>query len=223
MEFINNLPIDYYKTKIISEFTTMPSNIDYNTPFYRRNPEYTSKLTLNHLELIEYYVRLLKPKNFIELGTQFGELPNKILPLIPNDYYAVDIETNSNLEYLSKTYSKFNFSKCTTDLFFNNLKMENTNLHIEMALIDAWHSHEASYNDFLNLKDHMVNDGIIFFHDTYPISKYWTDPGLCYDAWKTPEKIRKEHNNEFEILTVSVNPGISIARKVGKQLEWLNA
>ena len=30
-----------------------------------------------------------------------------------------------------------------------------------MAFIDAWHSHEASYKDFLNVKDHINDDGFI--------------------------------------------------------------
>lgn len=112
----------------------------------------------------------------------------------------------------------FSFYNSTTDDFFSNL---NTNLNLDMVFIDACHTHEASYNDFLNVKNHMNDDGIIFFHDTYPASKYWTSKDLCGDCYKTSEVIRKYHNDEFEIITFPVNPGISIARKCKSQLKWL--
>jgi hypothetical protein len=112
----------------------------------------------------------------------------------------------------------------STNEYFALIKKTSKNLELEMGFIDACHSYEASYKDFLNLKDHIVDDGFIFFHDSYPISSYWTDPGLCGDAYKTIEKIRLEHNQEFEILTIPVNPGIAIARKLKNksQLSWLS-
>jgi predicted O-methyltransferase YrrM len=215
-----NLPADYYKTRVIDNFSVFPTTTDYTAPIYQRNPECKGRLTLNHLELIEFFVRLIKPKNFVELGVQFGELTNRIIPLIPGDYHGVDVEPQNNTEYLKKTYSNFKFYQMTTDNFFSQINAD-VNMGIDMAFIDACHSHEASYRDFLNLKNHMNPDGIIFLHDTYPCSSYWTDPNLSGDAYKTAEKIRKEHWRDFEILSIPVNPGISIAKKTVKQLEWL--
>jgi len=214
------MPSDYYQVQIVKEFNT-PAKVDYSTPFYRRNPEVSGRLSLNHIELIEYYINLLKPKNFIELGVQFAEATRKIISYIPEKYIGVDMIRSQNIAYIETNYPNFQFHEMTTDAYFENLKRTNTNLHLEMGFIDACHSHEASYRDFLNLKEHMVNDGIIFFHDSYPVSEKWTDQGLCGDAYKTIEKIRLEHNKEFEIVTIPVNPGLSIARKVVKQLEWL--
>lgn len=222
MEFKNYMPDDYYRVNIIDKFKAHDINsINYNTEIYERNPPVISKLSLNHIEFIEYFIRLLKPKNFLELGVQFGECTNKIIDLIPQEYYGVDIEVNDNINYLIKNKSHFNFYHGTTDSFFEFLSENDVNLKLDMAFIDAWHSHEASYKDFLNVKDHINDDGFIFFHDTYPASKYWTGEHLCYDCYKTSEVIRMNHNTEFEILTVPVNPGISIARKCKKQLKWL--
>ena len=91
-----------------------------------------------------------------------------------------------------------------------------------MIFIDVCHTHEATYNDFLNAKKHIKDDGIIFFHDTYPNSEIWTSNSLCGDGYKTSQVIRMNHNDEFEILTLPINPGISIARKCPKNhLKWI--
>jgi hypothetical protein len=215
--FEPKMPDGYYTVSVVDKFKDMP-NVNYDTKLYQRNPEVQGKLSLNHIEFIEFYVRLLKPVNFIELGVQFGECTKQICNLIPGQYIGVDIQSNSNIEYLSKHFPNFEFNHMDTNTFFNNNK---DNLKLEMAFIDASHTHEDTYNDFLNIKDHMVNDGFIFFHDCYPYSEYWTSKTLCGDGYKTSELIRKKHGDEFEILTIPCNPGISVARKCVRQLDWL--
>lgn len=222
MSFIQNLPDDYYQTNIIKEYHPLEiNNINYEKPIYQRNPEILNKLTLNHIEVIEFFIRLLKPKNFLELGVQFGECTKKIIELIPNKYIGVDIQKNNNIDYFINKYKNFEFYEMSTDDYFKKLKIEKTKLDLDMVFIDACHSHEATYTDFLNVKDYVNQDGFIFFHDCYPYSTYWTDQGLCGDAYKTSELIRKNYYNEYEILTLPVNPGISIVRKCTKQLHWL--
>ena len=220
MSFEKHLPNDYYQIKIIDKFTENTSVTDYNQPIYKRNPLVKYKLSLNHIELISYFVRLLKPKNFLELGVQFGECSIELIDIIPI-YYGVDIEKNTNIEYLLTNKSNFNFFNLSTDDFFKKMDEEKINLKLDMVFIDACHSHAASYNDFLNVKKHVNQDGIIFFHDCYPTLIEHTSPSLCGDCYKTSEVIRKFHHDEFEILTIPVFPGISIARKCVKQLEWL--
>ncbi len=220
--FKKKTPDDYYTTPIVKEFNYYNmNNTNYNTSIYKRNPEKKGKLTLNHIEFIEFYVRLLKPSNFLELGTQFGECSIKLVELIPNEYIGVDINKQDNIDYLLNKYKNFKFFNGTTDKFFLTLKENNNEKKFDMVFIDACHSHEATYRDFLNVKDHINEDGIIFFHDCYPYSKEWTSPSLCGDGYKTSEVIRKKHFEEFEIITIPVNPGISMARKCSKQLAWL--
>lgn len=173
MSFNNYMPEDYYLSKIIKNFEQYDmKSINYNTPLYMRNEVKQGKLTLNHIEFIEYFVRLIKPKNFLELGVQFAECTIKLIDLIPNKYYGVDINSNNNIEYIIKNKFNFEFYKLTTNDFFDYLKTNNINLMLDMAFIDACHTHEATYKDFLNIKEHINDDGIIFFHDTYPVSEY---------------------------------------------------
>jgi predicted O-methyltransferase YrrM len=215
-------PDDYYSMPIVKEFNHYNMSItNYNTSIYKRNPDKKGKLTLNHIEFIEFYVRLLKPSNFLELGTQFGECSLKLIELIPNEYIGVDIQKQNNIDYLLKKYKNFKFFNGSTDEYFLNLKKNQMDFKFDMVFIDACHSHEATYKDFLNVKEHINEDGIIFFHDCYPYSKEWTNPSLCGDGYKTSEVIRKKHFEEFEIITIPVNPGISMARKCSKQLAWL--
>ena len=222
MSFENKMPADYYQLNMINEFNEANGEkVDYDSNIYLRNVPKLYKLTLNHIEMIEYFVRLIKPKRFIELGVQFGEATKKIIPHVHETYYAVDLLRQSNIDYFEKTYPNFKFHTMTTDDFFKDLKEKGVNLQLEMAFIDACHTHEATYRDFLNVKEHLVNDGIIFMHDMYPKDLASSDPGLSGDCYKTAEKIRLEHNHEFEIITIPVEPGLSILRKVDRQLNWL--
>jgi predicted O-methyltransferase YrrM len=219
--FTNYLPDNYYATNIIEKFKPLKM-IDGNIEFHLRNGVFPNTLTLNHLEVIDFFVRLLRPNNFLELGVQFGETTNRIINNIPETYYAVDIEITDNIKYFSDTKPNFKFFNGTTDAFFKWLDETGQNLQLEMAFIDACHTHEASYNDFLNIRKHMKQDGIIFFHDTYPADINWTIDGLCSDCYKTVEIIRKNHSDEFEIVTLPIHPGLSIARKCTKQMSWLS-
>ena len=115
------LPEGYYINQTIHSFTENNTIVDYNTDIYNRNKAVDGKLTLNHLEYIEYYVRMLKPKSFLELGVQYGECTERILPLIPEVYHGVDIKGNINVDILSNKYDKFKFYENTTDQYFENL------------------------------------------------------------------------------------------------------
>lgn len=212
--FVNKMPVDYYGTKVVNEYTNL-KKVDYNTPFYFRNPVRQYKLSLNHMEVIEFFVRLLRPKNFMEMGTQFGETAIKILPYIPQEYYGVDVKLQDNMKFLENKYSNVKLFECTTDQYFEK---EFDKTMFEMVFIDASHNYEQTYRDFLNIKDYMAPDGIIFFHDTYPATRAHTKPNLSGDCYKLPEKIRLEHNDEFEIITFPVNPGLSMARRVKKNI-----
>lgn len=217
MKFENKMPTDYYGTKIIDSFSNFDlSEIDYSSSLYERNKVIKHRLSLNHIEVIEFFVRLLKPNSFIELGTQFGETTNRIIKLIPGDYYGVDIIQQDNLKFLASENNNLKFFECSTDEFFKNHLL--IDVTFEMGFIDAAHDYKQAYEDFLNLKDYIKKDGFIFFHDTYPANIENTSSDLSGDCYKIPEQIRLYHNKEFEIITLPTNPGLSIARKIKKHI-----
>jgi predicted O-methyltransferase YrrM len=108
-----------------------------------------------------------------------------------------------------------------TDDYF--IKIKSSNLQFDMVFIDADHSFEQSYQDFLNVKDLVTPDGFVFFHDTYPFSPVYLDKTLCSDSYKTAITIRENFHNEWEIVTLPFNPGVTIAKKVYNKtgLPWM--
>lgn len=210
MVFRKQMPADYYGPGIVGQFKNLES-VDYSQPLYFRNPKIQYKLSLNHIEVIKFFTLLCKPKNFIELGTQFGETTQAILPLIPYDYVGVDINITNNMKYLKSTNPRLKLHEMSTNAYFDSVYDGTV---FDMAFIDASHNYENTLRDFLNLKDNMSPDGMIFFHDTYPATKAETAQNLCGDCYKLPEHIRLNYNKEYEILTLPAHPGLSIARKV---------
>lgn len=81
-----------------------------------------------------------------------------------------------------------------------------------MVFIDACHSHEQSYKDFLNVVPYVEENGLIFMHDTFPRTKEHTNLGVCGEVYKTATKIRQDPT--YEIITVPVFPGMSIVKKI---------
>jgi len=109
----------------------------------------------------------------------------------------------------------------TTDQYFESIR--NRGLLFDFIFIDADHSHEQSLKDFLNAQEYLLEDGFIFMHDTYPYNEAMFAPGLCNDCYKTPLYIKQKLKNNFEIVTLPFNPGLTIVKKmsVRKQLYYL--
>lgn len=212
---------DYYIVNLIDKFNESMTPVNYDLPIYRRNPIIDDKLTLNHPEMIELFCRLLKPKNYLEMGTQYGETLKRILP-IALKCYAVDVEKTIYLTELKTKYKeRLNFYETTTSNFLVNI-LPKLKINFDCVFIDADHTHQASLSDFVSILPFVNEDGLIFLHDTYPASVELAKPRFCGDSYKTAEYIRKNYSNQCEILTLPFNPGLSIIRKCTKQMLWLD-
>ena len=84
-----------------------------------------------------------------------------------------------------------------------------------MVFIDADHSYEQSLKDFLNVKDHVIENGFIFMHDTYPYDPSMAVPSYCGETYLTPTWIKQNIAHEWEVLTLPFNPGLTILK------EWI--
>ena len=93
-------------------------------------------------------------------------------------------------------------------------------LMFDFVFIDGNHSKEQVYKDFLNVSNFVIEDGFILLHDTSPCYDEYLEPEWCHDAWEAALKIKKEHKDEWEILTLPFNPGLTILKKmnINKQL-----
>ncbi len=149
---------------------------------------------------------------YLELGFSKGVCFNAVSPLA-KESYAVDI----NSSYFGKdTENIFYYSGTTT----NFLENHNKNKKFDLVFIDADHKHESSLNDF-KLVLPLVNDnGMVLLHDTYPTSELLTTKSYCYNTYKTADYIRRNYSDVCEICTLPFYFGISIVRKLNRQLLW---
>jgi len=183
-------------------------------PVYLRNVPPPME-TFDHINLLEWFAGWIKPERYLELGVRDGRCFTQVAPYaqtaIAVDCVPLQFQLPSNSVY----------EQMYTDEYFK--KIEGLNLQFDMVFIDADHSFEQSYQDFLNVKDMVIDDGFVFFHDTYPFSEEMTKPYFSNDCYKTVIKIREEFHNEWELVTLPFNPGVTIAKKIYNKtgLPWM--
>jgi predicted O-methyltransferase YrrM len=185
------------------------------TPMHLRNlPEDSPRgaETFNHPEFFDLLFSYIKPENYLELGVRNGDTFLKVAKYCKN-MIGVDISTNNfELE------NNMTFHVMSTDSYFEKL---NKDVIFDCVFIDADHSHEQSLKDFLNVKDKIIEDGFIFFHDTYPYHEKYMDPGACNDVYKTSLYIKEKLIDEFEVITLPFNPGITLVKKMSRKKQLI--
>lgn len=174
------------------------------TPLYRRIVP-TPWETVDHGFIIEEIIKNVSDhtsKNYIEYGVRDGIILNRIAPLVKTAY-GVDLNP-TNVEH-----DNIEFTQCYTDEYsINHLP----SLEYYFAFIDADHKFESVNNDFMHIYKNIQSGGIIFLHDTYPCCEQMTSPMGSYNCYKTPIQIKKDYPG-IEILTLPLNPGVTIIRK----------
>lgn len=170
--------------------------------------------TFNHTAFLKFFASWVRPERYLELGTRDGRTFTEIAPhckqAVAVDCVPLPFDLPKNAVY----------EQMYTDEYFK--KIQDSNVLFDMVFIDADHSFEQSFKDFLNVKDKVIFDGFVFFHDTYPYSEFMTAPDLSNECYKTPVEIKKQFSNEWEVLTLPFNPGVTVAKKLGnKILPWM--
>ncbi len=149
---------------------------------------------------------------YLELGIKKGSCFNRVAPFA-KESYAVDID--NNFKYIKDIKNLNWYHGASTDF----LKSHNKNKKFDLVFIDADHKHKSSLSDF-KLVFPLVNDnGLILFHDTYPPSEKFISKSYCGDTYRTAEYIRKNYS-DYEFATLPFYFGISIFRKLKRQLLW---
>jgi predicted O-methyltransferase YrrM len=183
-------------------------------PIYLRNVPPPSE-TFDHISFLEMMAKWIKPENYLELGVRdlkcFKTISKYTAQSTGVDMQPISLKLEQNM----------NFFLGTTDQYFDSIK--ESNIQFDFIFIDADHSFEQSLNDFLNASKHIVEDGFIFLHDTYPYDSLMLSPDLCHDAYKTALYIKQNLIHEFEVVTLPFNPGLTIIKKMNreKQLSYL--
>ncbi len=163
--------------------------------------------TFNHTAFLSFIFSWLKPENYLELGVRdginFTELAKHCKSATGVDVVPARIPLAENMIYATTT----------TDNYFATLDPE---VKFDAVFIDADHSHGQSLKDFMNVKDRVIEDGFIFFHDTYPYDAFMFSPDLCNDVYRTALYLKENHIDEFEILTFPFNPGVTVVKKIAR-------
>jgi len=149
---------------------------------------------------------------YLEIGIKKGNCFNQIASLA-KEAYAVDILDCKKLINQNKNLIWFHGQ--SQDF----LKQHNKDKKFDLVFIDGAHNHEDSLKDFQLVFELMNDNGIILLHDTYPPSEPFVAKSFCFDTYKTAEFIR-ENYPAYEFATLPFYFGISIFRKLERQLLW---
>jgi len=166
-----------------------------------------------HVEVIEHIAKWLKPERYLEIGVFQGKCLNKI-QTHAKECYAVDVN------FVRKNFDKNVFLfQMTSDAFFNTIPKD---LKFDMVFIDGDHNKDQVYKDFMNVKDRIIDDGFVIFHDSYPINEAMLSPHLCENSWEAVRDIKAQFHAEWEILTLPFNPGLTLMKRMNlkKQILW---
>lgn len=139
--------------------------------------------------------------NYLELGIYKGDIISKAATFITN-CVGVDI-----IDHIGPI-KNFKFIKLSTDDFF----ISNTD-KFDIIFIDADHKYESCVKDLENSLKILNYNGIIFIHDTDPISKKYTDSGYCGDSYNINNYIYNNHT-ELDLITLPLTEaGLTIIKR----------
>ncbi len=209
-------PLEWYNTDGTASF------VETSEPLYRRllptnmdNLETVDVVRIISSIIIEYRKattvkledgqELRKKLVYIEYGVFSGKTLFSIAPLV---HLAFGVDVN---EIASSYHTNIERHQMTTSKFSAKYLPA---LKYQFALIDADHSSEAVVKDFDALFEHIEVGGYIFLHDTYPCLGWLLEPKFCNDCYKAPIKIKEKYGEKIELLTLPLNPGLTIVRKI---------
>ena len=181
-------------------------------PIHLRNAPWPAEI-FDHPDFIASIAKWYRPNLFIEYGVSSGRATEKYAPYCKK-IIGVDIKMDMtpppNMDFYEMSTRDFK-------TILNNMKEP-----VEMAFIDADHKAEVSFQDFEDLFPHLIENGIIFIHDTFPCSSEWADPGFCSDSWRVPNMIKEKYGKICDVFTIPIQPGLTMVRKYTKPLEHLS-
>jgi len=168
----------------------------------------------NQGDVIECLAKIIRPKIYVEIGLYHSDVLKRIIPYA-DELIGTDIDPK--LEKYFPHRKKTKFYSLSSDELLKVLQAQNKK--IDFLFIDADHSQQAVLKDFYNYFPLVSEQGLIFLHDSYPGSDFYTQSGYCSDCYKAIIELGK-NNDEYELVTIPKHPGLTICRKRKKHLSW---
>lgn len=210
----------YIIRKVIKEIEWLNNDGSFSwssgtTPLYRRLLPPPIE-TVNHTLIISEILKSYTSDNqliYLEYGVRHGDNFNKMVGLNNTGInIGVDIKILPHL-LTRNVQDNYQLYELSTDTFSITVLPL---LKPDIAFIDADHCSESVIKDFNNIFRHLKIGGYIILHDTYPCSVEYLDVNGCSDCYKTPIYIKSTliPNKDLSILTLPLNPGVTIIRKL---------
>lgn len=121
-------------------------------------------------EFVTNLIKDLDLKNYLELGVAAGNCWNNVTA---PEKIGVDL-MNDSMWKIPDVIAK------STDDYFESLSKDKK---FDVIFIDADHTKESVKKDFFNSLTHLSDDGIIIFHDVYPLTEMDIFPQSCGTAY----------------------------------------
>jgi GR25 family glycosyltransferase involved in LPS biosynthesis len=174
-------------------------NIIFTEPRFNQQPS----AWIEHIPFAFYLIEKLRPKMFVELGTQFGNSYFAFCQAIgqlklTTKAYGVDIWISfDNNDYAGhKIFNHTNAINANHFSHFSNLLMMTFDEalqyfnagEIDLLHIDGMHDYASVKHDFENWLPKMSDAGVIIFHDTNVRENN-------FGVWKLMDEIKDEYPN----------------------------
>jgi len=162
-----------------------------------------------HRDLLVSFAKASQPQTYLELGVGTGDIFSEIAKVTEE---AIGVDAHQPRTLPSSKHCQFYLMK--TDEFFLQVAIGMIEIPpLDLVFIDADHTYEESKKDFDNVFPHVVDNGLIFLHDSYPIEDKHLSPSVCGKVCLTVVDIKLGHFHNCEVLTLPVFPGMTIVRK----------
>jgi len=182
-----------------------------STPVHLRNVPWPAEI-FDHPNFISSIAKWYRPELFVEYGTGLGEATRVYAPFCKR---IIGVDLNRSVTNIPNL-TLYNM----TTREFKTKVLDSLGI-IDMAFIDADHKWESAFQDFEDIFPHIIENGIIFLHDTFPCEEKWTDEIFSGDSWVVPYKIKEKYGKACEVLTVPIQPGLTMVKKCTTQLEHM--
>lgn len=159
----------------------------------------------DYIEILKQLLDFLEPRNYIEIGVEFGTT----LELVKPPIRAIGIDPAPQIEgSLAENISIYH---STSDDFFadNDLKSI-LGAPFDIAFIDGLHIFEQVLRDFINFEKYAGPDSLILIHDCLPLdgqtasrtrnTQFWSG-----DVWKIIPCLKQERP-DLSLFTIPAYP-----------------
>lgn len=165
--------------------------------------------TLDHTRIIKCIINQFKgdQTRYLEYGVRDGENFIEMSDIVKNAY-GVDMIIKEKVRDNKRGNVEL-YEMMTNEFRDRRLPwMEN----MDVVFIDADHNSSSVITDFNGVYMKVNRDGYIILHDTYPCNEELLSPGGCSDCYRTPLYLKRVYGDKIEILTLPLNPGLTIVR-----------